>query len=209
VHGGRIQQLVGRAVELLERRSGDRGGGTGRRPQRQPAAPPDPVGLAHKRQRLRVHGGHLDGDPQVAGLATLLRATGTNDAAEIRARIRATADDRGTPGFDTAFGDGRINVYRALTQQDPFIAFENRHRGTVDLGANGTLRVVLYGQPAETYSLEQIRLDTVRQGNTQLATRPNGSLFATWNDVDGDGCTDLVLHFAISDLREVGELTRA
>jgi subtilisin family serine protease len=145
--------------------------------------------------------------PQVAGLATLLRATGMTSAAEVRARIRETADDRGAPGFDNAFGDGRINVYRALTQQDPYIAFENRHRATVNLGANGTLQVVLYGQEAQTFGLEQIRLDTVRLGSTHLASRPNGSRFATWSDVDSDGLTDLVLHFAIPELREAGELS--
>jgi PKD repeat protein len=55
--------------------------------------------------------------PQVAGLAALLWATGMHDAAQIRARIIATADDVGAPGWDPQTGAGRINVYRAITGQ--------------------------------------------------------------------------------------------
>jgi subtilisin family serine protease len=52
--------------------------------------------------------------PQVTGLGGLLYATGMRGAANIRARILATADDLGTAGWDKSFGAGRINVYRAI-----------------------------------------------------------------------------------------------
>ncbi len=54
--------------------------------------------------------------PQVTGLAGLLHALGVTDADEKRAIIRSTADDLGVPGFDTAFGDGRINVWAAVQE---------------------------------------------------------------------------------------------
>jgi subtilisin family serine protease len=57
--------------------------------------------------------------PQVAGLAALLYATGTRDAAEIRQRLKETADDLDAPGWDNRTGAGRINAYRALTGQNP------------------------------------------------------------------------------------------
>jgi len=57
--------------------------------------------------------------PQVAGLAALLYATGTRDAAAIRQRLKETADDVGAPGWDNRTGAGRINAYRALTGQNP------------------------------------------------------------------------------------------
>jgi serine protease len=57
--------------------------------------------------------------PQAAGLAALLFATGMTDAGEVLARIRSTVDDLGAAGYDTQFGAGRINAYRAVTGQDP------------------------------------------------------------------------------------------
>jgi PKD repeat protein len=57
--------------------------------------------------------------PQVAGLAALLYASGMTTAAEVRARIIATADDIEAPGWDNRTGAGRINVYRAVTGIDP------------------------------------------------------------------------------------------
>ena len=57
--------------------------------------------------------------PQVAGLAALLYASGMTSAAEVRARIVATADDIEAPGWDNRTGAGRINVYRAVTGINP------------------------------------------------------------------------------------------
>lgn len=54
--------------------------------------------------------------PQVTGLAGLLHALGVTDADEKRAIIRSTADDLGPSGFDTSFGDGRINVWAAVQE---------------------------------------------------------------------------------------------
>jgi subtilisin family serine protease len=145
--------------------------------------------------------------PQVSGLAALLRATGMSSVSDIRARIRATADDRGPTGWDQRFGDGRINVYRAVTGMDPFIAMTGSTRSTVASRALGNMQAVLLNREAVTYSLTDIRVETIRIGSTPLATRPNGTLFATWSDVDGDGHPDLVLHFAVPSLLANGDLS--
>jgi subtilisin family serine protease len=53
--------------------------------------------------------------PHVAGLAALLIAQlGHRNPALIRARILQSADDRGEPGHDPFYGQGRINIARAL-----------------------------------------------------------------------------------------------
>jgi subtilisin family serine protease len=53
--------------------------------------------------------------PQVAGLAALMLAANpglTN--AQVVSLLRSRADDLGSPGFDTTYGYGRINVARAV-----------------------------------------------------------------------------------------------
>jgi serine protease len=53
--------------------------------------------------------------PHVTGAAGVVASkTGLRGAA-LRARLESTADDKGTAGYDTKFGNGRLNVYRAIT----------------------------------------------------------------------------------------------
>jgi subtilisin family serine protease len=53
--------------------------------------------------------------PQVTGTAAVVASkTGLRGAA-LRSRILSTADDKGTAGYDTKFGAGRLNTYRAVT----------------------------------------------------------------------------------------------
>jgi subtilisin family serine protease len=53
--------------------------------------------------------------PQVTGAAAVVASrTGLRGAA-LRSRLESTADDLGTAGYDTRFGYGRVNVYRAIT----------------------------------------------------------------------------------------------
>jgi serine protease len=54
--------------------------------------------------------------PQVTGAAAAVASkTGLRGSA-LRTRLLGTADDLGAAGVDTKFGNGRLNVYRALTQ---------------------------------------------------------------------------------------------
>ena len=53
--------------------------------------------------------------PQVTGTAGIVASkTGLRGQA-LRDRITSTADDKGAPGYDTTFGAGRLNSYRAVT----------------------------------------------------------------------------------------------
>jgi subtilisin family serine protease len=53
--------------------------------------------------------------PQVTGAAGVVASkTGLRGTA-LRARLESTTDDIGTAGYDTRFGNGRLNVYRAIT----------------------------------------------------------------------------------------------
>jgi len=53
--------------------------------------------------------------PQVTGAAAVVASkTGLRGAA-LRTRLQSTADDIGAAGYDTKFGNGRVNVYRAIT----------------------------------------------------------------------------------------------
>lgn len=86
------------------------------------------------------------------------------------------------------------------------IDFTLLSRSTVNYGSNGNLQVVLLGQQAETYSLEQVRLDSIYLGGTPVARRTNGTPFAVFTDDNRDGLMDLLLHFSIPALRSNGSI---
>ncbi|HET7457809.1 MAG TPA: S8 family serine peptidase [Gemmatimonadaceae bacterium] len=53
--------------------------------------------------------------PQVTGTAAIVASkTGLRGTA-LRDRLYSTADDKGAAGYDTSFGNGRLNSYRAVT----------------------------------------------------------------------------------------------
>lgn len=53
--------------------------------------------------------------PQVTGAAAVVASkTGLRGSA-LRTRLQSSADDIGAAGYDTRFGNGRVNVYRAIT----------------------------------------------------------------------------------------------
>ncbi|MFW6202261.1 MAG: S8 family serine peptidase [Gemmatimonadota bacterium] len=56
--------------------------------------------------------------PQAAGLGALLHALGETDDDAKLTRMKSTADDLGTAGRDDRFGEGRINVFAAVSGSD-------------------------------------------------------------------------------------------
>ncbi|HLM68970.1 MAG TPA: S8 family serine peptidase, partial [Longimicrobium sp.] len=52
--------------------------------------------------------------PHAAGVAALIAEDVGRDPSQVRARLQATADDRGEPGTDPFYGKGRINAARAV-----------------------------------------------------------------------------------------------
>lgn len=53
--------------------------------------------------------------PQVTGTAAIVASKAGLRGSALRSRLQSTADDLGTAGYDTKFGNGRINSYRAVT----------------------------------------------------------------------------------------------
>ena len=53
--------------------------------------------------------------PQVTGTAGIVASVTGLRGAALRSRLESTADDKGAPGYDTSFGNGRLNSYRAVT----------------------------------------------------------------------------------------------
>jgi subtilisin family serine protease len=61
--------------------------------------------------------------PHVAGAAALLRSYAESaDSDEIEAALKEGAEDRGVPGWDKAFGWGRINVYNSIQIVEPGVS---------------------------------------------------------------------------------------
>ena len=55
--------------------------------------------------------------PAAAGVAALIVGKyGPMDPAQLEARLRSSSDDLGKPGRDDAYGHGRVNAYRAVTE---------------------------------------------------------------------------------------------
>jgi serine protease len=53
--------------------------------------------------------------PQVTGTAAIVASVDGLAGSALRARILGTTDDLGPSGYDTGFGNGRLNSYRAVT----------------------------------------------------------------------------------------------
>ena len=53
--------------------------------------------------------------PQVTGTAAIVSSVTGLTGAQLRARLLGPTDDLGDPGYDTDFGAGRLNSYRAVT----------------------------------------------------------------------------------------------
>ena len=53
--------------------------------------------------------------PQVTGAAAVVASKLGLRGSALRSRLLSTADDRGNAGYDTKFGNGRLNVHRAVT----------------------------------------------------------------------------------------------
>jgi subtilisin family serine protease len=53
--------------------------------------------------------------PQVTGVAGIVASKTGLRGAGLRSRLESTADDIGAGGYDTTFGNGRLNAYRAVT----------------------------------------------------------------------------------------------
>lgn len=90
--------------------------------------------------------------PFVSGVAALLWSQFphlTRD--QVRMRLRDTADDMGSPGFDDYYGYGRINARKALQAHDVGVTEVKPHKTVIGQGFsdNVNVTVVNYGPFAE------------------------------------------------------------
>jgi subtilisin family serine protease len=137
--------------------------------------------------------------PQVVGLAALLFSQGVGDDDAVLARIKATADDLGTPGEDEIFGAGRINVCRAL---DP-AQLSASMPAQFNRNGNGHYTVVVFNVPGFDPAMmdeANITLGGSRGPAPGHVTLTNGDYRAALVDVDGDGDLDLELKFRRPDV---------
>jgi thermitase len=136
--------------------------------------------------------------PQVVGLAALLFSQGVGDDDAVLARIKATADDLGTPGADNVFGVGRINVCRALNPAQLTVTMP----GAFNRKSNGIFTVVIHNVPG----FDPSRLDeaVLRLGDGGAAgagvALKGGDYRSALVDADGDDDLDLQVQFSRPEL---------
>ena len=98
--------------------------------------------------------------PMVAGVAALIwGADPALTAAQVRKTIEVTADDLGPPGWDTTFGYGRVNAWRAVSMA--------RHNVNCPADANndGTVNVSDIFVFLSWYFAGDVRADFNHDGN--------------------------------------------
>lgn len=137
--------------------------------------------------------------PQVVGLAALLVSQGVGNADAVLARIKATADDLGTPGEDPVFGAGRINVCRALDPAQLSVSMP----GQFNRNGTGHYTVVVYNVPGFDPAMmdeANITLGGSRGAAPGHVELKQGDYRAALIDVDGDGDLDLELKFRRPDV---------
>lgn len=82
-------------------------------------------------------------------------------------------------------------------------------RAPISLSSQGMIPVAVFSTAdfdATSLDPAAVTLGDGSPSGTPVAERPNGTLFVTVEDVDGDGQNDLVLHFRTQELVENGDL---
>jgi len=98
---------------------------------------------------VQVMCGTSQAAPHVAGLTAFMRSEDPSlTPAEIRQRIRAGAIDLGTPGFDSTYGHGRIDVINALGTPDATSHASNLLTGKYVKSGKGKNATVVFEETA-------------------------------------------------------------
>jgi subtilisin family serine protease len=143
--------------------------------------------------------------PQVTGLAALLIANGMTNADSVLARLKNTADDLGTPGFDNEFGFGRINAYQAVTGWR--LATMDVQPATISLANSPAVNVVLYskqGFDATAINVANTRM-VVDSSTAGVPVAMRGTAYQTTvKDYNSDGRMDRLLTFTTASLKAAG-----
>jgi serine protease len=137
--------------------------------------------------------------PQVTGTAAIVASKLGLRGAALRSRLESTVDDLGPGGYDTQFGWGRINSYRAVTGNTPpgestggggtlTASFTYRCSGSATCNFDGSSSSL-----ATSWSWN-FGDGSSGSGATVSHTYSNGSWTATLTVGDGSGGTDVVSH---------------
>jgi subtilisin family serine protease len=118
--------------------------------------------------------------------------------------LTVTDKDGGVGQDSLTLSVAYLAVGMQITPQQP--------RNPIRLRQGGRLPVAVYS--SATFDATRIVPATVTLGDevgvdTPVAQRPNGTYFATHEDVNGDGLLDLVVHFEVPALVANGDLTAA
>ncbi|MDR7583311.1 MAG: hypothetical protein QN211_07755 [Armatimonadota bacterium] len=69
----------------------------------------------------------------------------------------------------------------------------------INLKSRGTTPVAILGSTG--YDVTQVNIGTVRLAGAPVARKPNGAYMDSFDDVNGDGLIDLVLHFETAQMK--------
>lgn len=137
--------------------------------------------------------------PQVTGTAAIVASKLGLRGAALRSRLESTVDDLGPGGYDTQFGWGRINSYRAVTGNTPpgestggggtlTASFTYRCSGSATCNFDGS------GSSLATSWNWNFGDGSSGSGATVSHTYSNGSWTATLTVGDGSGGSDVASH---------------
>ncbi len=74
---------------------------------------------------------------------------------------------------------------------------------TINLGSNGVIPVAIFG--SATFAVVQIDPSTIKLANAGIKLKGNGQLVANYEDVNGDGFADIIIHI-ITEALELTEI---
>ncbi|MCH7644488.1 MAG: S8 family serine peptidase, partial [Myxococcales bacterium] len=143
--------------------------------------------------------------PIVAGIATLLLSVDpTLSHSDIREILTTTAEDQvgppgeDTPGRDNFYGHGRVNLFNALSALVIVAEIDIKpgsDPNSINPSLEGDLPVAILG--SDSFDVADVDVTT-------LAFGPSGASFdhsqgPHFEDLNGDGFTDLMSHFRIEE----------
>ncbi|MDR7400627.1 MAG: YncE family protein [Armatimonadota bacterium] len=99
--------------------------------------------------------------------------------------------------FPVAFGNFISPGLRTLTVQVDVKPGGNPN--VINLKSRGTTPVAILGSTG--YDVTQVNIGTVRLAGAPVARKPNGAYMDSFDDVNGDGLIDLVLHFETAQMK--------
>lgn len=76
---------------------------------------------------------------------------------------------------------------------------QNSYPNSINLGSKGTVPVAIFGNSA--FDVRQIDLRSVTLANAPIKLKNNGKFMANYEDVNGNGFTDIVVHIITEALQ--------